>query len=149
MTSDAGNLMDKFLNALAESPSLHVEQFVQEQQQPDISQAELLELIYTEMQVRNDNGEHLQIAEYLQRFPQFEKRVRIMFQLQQAMSPRSDFDFPSARREDRLAISNFRSLQSVKRQPRSLLSEADLPPSEAAGDAASSDQSAPDSSEPV
>lgn len=134
MTSEAGNLVDRFHSALTKSPTLRVEQFVEQHQQADVSQDELLELIYTEILLRNDNGEDLQLGEYLQRFPQFEKRLRGMFQLQLAMSPRSDFDLPAARREDRLAASNFRSLQSVKRQPRSLLAGSDDPQSEILGE---------------
>lgn len=55
---------------------------------PEIAQAEepLLDLIYHEMRLRELVGEHVAVADYLHRFPQFRDQLETLFEVHSAMA---------------------------------------------------------------
>ena len=64
---------------------LSVEAFLREFPPPILDDDELLDLIYNEVVLREEDGESPELAEYLRRFPQFAEELRAQFEIHRAL----------------------------------------------------------------
>ena len=64
---------------------LSVEAFLQQFPPPVLDDDELLDLIYNEVVLREEDGESPELAEYLLRFPQFAAELRAQFEIHRAL----------------------------------------------------------------
>src|SRR5271155_4241202 len=64
---------------------LSVEAFLQQFPPPVLDDEELLDLIYNEVVLREEDGESPELAEYLRRFPQYAGELRAQFEIHRAL----------------------------------------------------------------
>ncbi|MGO9464631.1 MAG: serine/threonine-protein kinase PknK [Isosphaeraceae bacterium] len=68
-----------------EGQRLSVEAFLREFPPPVVDDEELLDLIYSEVVLREDDGESPELEEYLRRFPQYAGELRDQFEIHRAL----------------------------------------------------------------
>ena len=72
-------------SAGATDERLSVEAFLQEFPPPVVDDEELLDLIYGEVVLREEDGESPELEEYLRRFPQYAGELRAQFEIHRAL----------------------------------------------------------------
>lgn len=93
---ETGPLLETLLQRLEETwergDRVLVESLIQGAALGELSEDELLELVYAEVDARTGRGEQPQLAEYEQRFPLYAERLRRLFEIHRAV----ETDFPQA-----------------------------------------------------
>jgi eukaryotic-like serine/threonine-protein kinase len=88
---DSLSLVQHHRKCWQDGERLSVEAFLQEFPRPTINDDELLDLIYNEVVLREENGESPELDEYLRRFPRYAEELRAQFDVHRALQSGNPF----------------------------------------------------------
>lgn len=79
-------LLQRLEDAWEQGQPLLVEQLLRKTRVIELPEEDLLQLIYSEVDVRTIHGQHPQLSEYLKRFPALSERLTRLFEIHVAMA---------------------------------------------------------------